>query len=425
MALLIFIVALFVFLAFGVPIAVALGSCAIVLMFYLESFDPFTLAQQMVMATNNFALMAIPFFMLAGEFMAEGGLSERLVNFANLFVGRIKGGLGYTAVVASILFAGLSGSAVADAAALGGILLPLMVKNGYKAPRATGFICAGSIIAPIIPPSIPMIVLGTSVGLSISKMFMSGIIPGVILGLALMVVWFFVVKKDGYTDIKVYTMKEAISILVDSLPALFMPVLIVGGIRLGIFTPTEAGAFAVVYALLVCVFYYRELDLKGVYKCCLNAVKSTAAVMFIVATASAVGYLITLAQIPVLAVQLFSGFIDKPILLLIIINIFLFLMGMVMDVTPNILIFAPVLFPVIKAAGIDEYFFALVMILNLCIGLITPPVGNVLYVGCGVAKINFAELVKAIIPFLIVELVILLIITFVPGIVTVPLSILM
>lgn len=424
MELLIFIVALFIFLALGVPIAVSLGTCAVVMMLYMNVFDPVVIAQQMVMATNNFALMAIPFFMLAGEFMAEGGLSERIVNASHLAVGRIRGGLGYTAIVASILFAGLSGSAVADAAALGAILLPLMIKNGYKTERAAGFICAGAIIAPIIPPSIPMIVLGTTVGLSISKMFMSGIVPGVIIGIALMIVWRFVVIKDGYNDIKIYSKEEGRAILKDSIPALFMPVLIVGGIRMGIFTPTEAGAFAVVYALLVCCFYYKELNLKGIYKACVNSVKSTATVMFIVATASAVGYLITIAQIPVIAVQLFSGFIDKPVLLLVIINLFLFLMGMVMDVTPNILIFAPVLFPVIQAAGIDEYFFALIMILNLCIGLITPPVGNVLYVGCSVANISFARIVKGIVPFLIVELVVLFVLIFCPALVTVPLSIL-
>lgn len=422
MELLVFIVTLFIFLAFGIPIAVALGSCAIVMMLYMGIFDPVVLSQQMVMATNNFALMAIPFFMLAGEFMAKGGLSERIVNASNLAVGRIKGGLGYTAIVASILFAGLSGSAVADAAALGAILLPLMVKNGYKVGRAAGFICAGAVIAPIIPPSIPMIVLGTSVGLSISRMFMSGIIPGLIIGVALMIAWKFVVKKDGYNDVTVYTKEEGRAILKDSLPALFMPILIVGGIRLGLFTPTEAGAFACVYALVVCCFIYKELDFKGIYEACIAASKSTATVMFIVATASAVGWLITVAQIPVIAVQLFSGLIDKPVILLLVINIFLFLMGMVMDLTPNILIFAPVLFPVIRAAGIDEYFFALIMVLNLCIGLITPPVGNVLYVGCSVANISFTKIVKGIIPFLVVELIVLVILIFCPWMVTVPLK---
>ena len=423
MALLIFVVTLFGGLAFGVPIAIALGTCAFALMFYLGNFDPVTVAQQMVVATNNFPLMAIPFFMFAGEIMGKGGLSKRIVDASNLAVGRIHGGLGYTAILASILFAGLSGSAIADAAALGGILLPLMIANGYKSDRATGLICASSIIAPIIPPSIPMIVLGTTVGLSISRMFMSGIIPGVIMGLCLMVMWKFVVKKDGYDDIKRYTKEESKAILKDSLPALFMPVLIVGGIRLGISTPTEAGAFACVYAIIICIFVYREMTFKDLYDCLASASKATATVMFIVATASAVGWLITVAQIPALVVQFCGPLIEHPMILLLVINVFLFLMGMVMDVTPNILIFAPVLFPVIMAAGINEYFFALVMVLNLCIGLITPPVGIVLYVGCGISNLNFTQVVKGVAPFLLVELILLVVFIFCPQLILVPLSI--
>ena len=425
MALFVFIIALFAFMLVGVPIAIALGGCAIVLMVYTGQLNPTLIAQYMYTGVNSFPLMAIPFFMLAGEIMSRGGLSKRIVDFANVLMGRIRGGLGYTAILASILFAGLSGSAVADASALGGILLPLMTVQGYKKERAAGFICAGSIIAPIIPPSIPMIVMGTSVGLSISRMFMSGLFPGVILGLALMVVWFFVVRIDDYHDIVHFSAKEAWHTIVTSLPALFMPVLIVGGIRMGIFTPTEAGSFAVVYAVLVCAFVYRELTWKNLIQCFINACKSTATVMFIVATASAVAWLITIAQIPAKAVELFSGLIDTPALLMLVINVFLFLMGMVMDLTPNILIFAPVLFPVIQAAGIDPYFFALVMTLNLCIGMITPPVGVVLYVGCGVAKIDFAQIVKGIMPFLVVELIVLLILIMFPSLVTVPLEILM
>jgi tripartite ATP-independent transporter DctM subunit len=422
MALLVFMGALFVFLALGVPIAIALGSCAIVLMIFLQTFDPSMMAQQMIAATNNYALMAIPFFMLAGEIMSRGGLSERIVEAANLIVGRIRGGLGYTAIVASILFAGLSGSAVADAAALGAILIPLMLKNGYNKGRAAGFICSGAVIAPIIPPSIPMIVLGTTVSLSISRMFMSGLFPGLILGLALMVVWFFVVRKDGYNDIKHYTGAECWKILKESLPALFMPILIIGGIRLGVFTPTEAGAFSVVYALAVCKFFYHDLDMKKFRDICTGAVRSTATVMFIVATASAVGWLITIAQIPTLAVSMMKPLIGHPKMLLLMLNVFLFIMGMVMDLTPNILIFAPVLFPVIEAAGIDPYFFALIMVLNLSVGLITPPVGTVLYVGCSVADISFSKLVKGIWPFLIVELLVLLTLTMFPQLVLVPLN---
>lgn len=422
MALGIFFISLFSLLAVGVPIGLSLVGCAVCLMIFLNMYDPTLLAQQMLTASNSYALMAIPFFMLAGEIMARGGLSKRIVDSSNVLVGRIRGGLGYTAVLASILFAGLSGSAIADAAALGAILIPLMVKNGYTPERSTGIICSASIIAPIIPPSIPMIVLGTTVGLSISKMFMSGLIPGVFIGLVLMVVWGFIVRKDGYEDRVTFTAAEARHIIWTSIPALFMPVLIIGGIRMGIFTPTEAGAFAVVYALVICSFVYRELNFKETVAVCMEAAKSTASVMLIVASASAVGWLITIAQIPQLVIQVMGPLVSHPMALLLIVNLFLFIMGMVLDVTPNILIFAPVLFPLIRAAGIDEYFFALVMTLNLCIGLITPPVGIVLYVGCSVSGQTLGRVVKGVLPFLIIEIIILVVLLFVPQLVLVPLQ---
>ncbi|NYB72773.1 TRAP transporter large permease [Sedimentibacter hydroxybenzoicus DSM 7310] len=425
MALGAFLVSLFGFMSLGIPIALVLVICSIVLMVLVGQFDLLSIAQAMVSGTNSFPLMAIPFFMLAGEIMSQGGLSARIVNASNLAVGRYKGGLGYVAILASIVFSGLSGSAVADAAALGGILIPMMRENGYKIDRATAFICAGAVIAPIIPPSIPMIVLGTATNLSVTRLFMSGLIPGAILGLALMVVWFFVVRKDGYTDTMTFTKEERNAILKDSMPALMMPVLIVGGIRFGIFTPTEAGAFAVVYSLIVCKFVYKELDFHKFGDIFSAASKSTATVMLIVAAANAVGFYITMAQVPAQMVTTLMPFIDKPMLLLLIINMFLFVLGMVMDLTPNILIFGPVLFPVIQQAGIDPYFFALIMCLNLCIGLITPPVGTVLYVGCGVSKIDIVRLSKAIIPFLIVEIVILLLLTFFPSLVMAPLNLIM
>lgn len=424
MALAVFFVSLFALLFIGVPVGIALVGCAVSLMVFLQMFDPTLLAQQMLTATNSSALMAIPFFMFAGEIMARGGLSKRIVEASNVAVGRIRGGLGYTAVVASILFAGLSGSAIADAAALGAILIPLMVRNGYTTERSAGIICSASIIAPIIPPSIPMIVLGTTVGLSISKMFMSGLIPGILIGLILMVAWGFVVRKDGYEDRVTFQKGEGRKIVWGALPALFMPVLIIGGIRMGIFTPTEAGAFAAVYALLVCIFVYRELSLKETLVVCMEAAKSTAAVMFIVAAASAVGWLITIAQIPQLVIQVMGPLVQHPVILLVVVNLFLFVMGMVLDVTPNILIFAPVLFPLIRAAGIDEYFFALIMVLNLCVGLITPPVGIVLYVGCSVTGLNLQRIVKGVLPFLIIEIIIVLVMLFIPQLVTVPMEML-
>lgn len=417
-----FLGTLAVLLPLGVPICFVLVCCALVLMPIVNMGDPIIIAQNMVSGTNNFALMAIPFFMLAGEVMGAGGLSRRIVDFANVCVGRVRGGLGYAAILASMLFAGLSGSAVADAAALGGILIPLMVANGYRADRSTGLICAGSVIAPIIPPSIPMIVLATATGLSVSKCFMAGIVPGIILGLMLMVGWAYYVKKDNYQDRRSYTTAEAIKILKESIPALFMPVLIIGGIRLGIFTPTEAGAFATVYALLISVFVYKELTLKSIVDVCVGATISTGIVMVIVASATGLAWLITIAQIPAKVVTLLSPLIAHPLLLLLTINLFLFVMGMVMDLTPNILIFGPILIPLVKAAGIDPIVFAVIMVLNLTIGLITPPVGIVIYLGCGISGLDFKQCVKGILPFCIIEILTLFLFCFFPQIVKVPLT---
>ena len=255
---LVFLGTLFGFMALGLPLAFVLLICAIFMMLSLGQSDIMVIAQNMVSGMNNFTLMAIPFFMLAGEIMDRGGLSLRIVRFAKVVVGRIRGGLGYTAILATIVFSGLSGSAVADAAALGAILIPLMIKSGYRKSRSIAFIAAGAIVAPMIPPSIPMIVMGTSTGLSVTKLFMSGLIPGLIVCLGLMAAWFFVVRIDGYDDCETFTWEESVAIMKDSFPALMMPILIVGGIRFGIFTATEAGAFAVVYAMLVCMFYYKE-----------------------------------------------------------------------------------------------------------------------------------------------------------------------
>lgn len=421
-AVLAFLGSLAVLLPLGIPICFVLVCCGIVLMQVLGMTDSIVIAQNMVSGTNNFALMAIPFFMLAGEIMGAGGLSRRIVDFANVVVGRVRGGLGYAAILASMLFAGLSGSAVADAAALGGILIPLMVSNGYRADRATGVICAGSVIAPIIPPSIPMIVLATATGLSVSKCFMAGIVPGIILGVMLMCGWWYFVRKDGYEDTRTYTRAEAMNILKESLPALFMPILIVGGIRLGVFTPTEAGAFATVYAAIISIFVYKEIDLKGLLEVCVAGTVSTGITMIIVAAATGVGWLITIAQIPSMVVQILSPLIAHPLFLLLSINLFLFIMGMVMDLTPNILIFGPILIPLVKAAGIDPIVFAVIMVLNLTIGLITPPVGIVIYLGCGISGLDFKSCVKGILPFCLIEIATLFLFCFFPDLIRVPLN---
>lgn len=418
----VFLVSLAVTIPLGVPIAFVLVLCAIALMGYLGLTDLSIITQNMVMGTNNAALMAIPFFMLSGEIMARGGLSQRIVDFAKIVVGRFRGGLGYAAILASMIFAGLSGSPVADAAALGGILIPLMVKNGYSKERSTGLLCSGAVIAPIIPPSIPMIVLATGTGLSVGKMFMAGLVPGIILGICLMVCWRIIVVHDKVDDTVRFTKEQIKHILKDSLPALFMPILIIGGIRFGIFTPTEAGAFAVVYALAISLFVYKEMKWKDLADVFLEGAKSTGIVMFIVASASAVGWLITVAQIPAKVVTLLAPLIAHPLALLLMINLFLFIMGMIMDLTPNILIFGPILVPVVQAAGIDPIVFGVIMVLNLTIGLITPPVGTILYIGCSIADMSFGRVVKGVLPFLACEILVLLLFTVFPQLISVPLT---
>ncbi len=426
MELLIFLGTLFVFMTLGIPLALVLVICAMVLMYHSGMWDTMIIPTSMLDGANNYPLMAIPFFVFAGEIMAAGGLSKRVVALAQLLVGRIRGGLGYAAIVASIIFAGLMGSSVGEAAALGGLLLPMMKQVGYDHGRAGAVIASGAILGPIIPPSTNFIILGATVsGLSITKLFMIGLTPGILIGLALMVMWWFIVRKDNYDDTITFTRKEVVRILLDSTPAFLLPVLLLGGIRFGIFTPTEGGAFAAIYAIVVCMGYYRELSVRELIRVSASAARTTAVVMFIVATASAVGFFITIAQIPQQVVDFFRPLIDSPKLLLCAIMVFMLFMGMVMDLTPNILIFAPVFYPLIYEAGIDPYYFGLLFILNLGIGVITPPVGTVLYVVSGIGGIKFSYLVKKLMPFLLVEIAMLFLLLFFPSLSLVPLSWLM
>ena len=426
MELFIFLGTLFFFMFLGIPLALVLVLCAIVLMWHADMWEAMLIPGSMLDGANNYPLMAIPFFVFAGEIMAAGGLSKRVVQLAQLMIGRVRGGLGYAAIISSIIFAGLMGSSVGEAAALGGLLLPMMRKVGYHPGRAGAVIASGAILGPIIPPSTNFILLGATVsGLSITKLFMIGLMPGIFIGLALCFVWFFIVRLDGYNETISFTRQESLRILVDATPAFLMPVLLLGGIRFGVFTPTEGGAFAAIYAIVICTLYYRELSFRELLRVSARAARTTSVVMLIVATASAVGYFITIAQIPDQMTKLFSPLIDSPILLLLCINVFLFLIGMVMDLTPNILIFAPVFYPLITQAGIDPYYFGLLFILNLGIGVITPPVGTVLYVVCGVGNVKFSELTVKLVPFLLVEMLMLFLLLFFPKLSIVPMNWLM
>jgi TRAP-type transport system large permease protein len=417
-----FLLILIVTLAIGVPIAFTLILSSVGIMYVMDMFDTQIIAQQLIEGANNYALMAIPFFMLAGELMNAGGISNRIVNFAMSIVGHIRGGLGYVAIIAGILFAGLSGSAIADIAALGAILIPMMVQRGYDVKISTGLICAAGLIAVILPPSIPMILYGVTSGTSITQLFMAGITPGFIMALSLVIVWTIYARKDKSELPKRKSFKEILEATKDASWALLLPVIIILGLRFGIFTPTEAGVVAAFYALFVGAVVYKTIKIKDIYKSLLNTAKTTSVVMLLVAAAMVAAWFITIANLPREIANLLGPLIDSPMLLLIVVNIMLLLIGMVLDITPAILIFTPVLTPIIQMAGIDPVYFGVLMVLNLTIGMITPPIGVALYVGGSISNLSMSDLVKGIWPFIIAYLIILFLLVLFPQIIMVPLG---
>ncbi|CAH0343829.1 TRAP transporter large permease subunit [Bacillus sp. CECT 9360] len=409
-------------MAFGMPIAFALLISSVALMYFLGIFDSQIIAQNLITGADNFPLMAIPFFMLAGELMNAGGLSRRIVEMAMTMVGHIRGGLGYVAIIASVLFASLSGSAVADTAALGAILIPMMVKSGYEVNRSSGLIAAGGIIAPIIPPSIGFIIFGVASGVSITKLFMAGIVPGLLLAVGLTVTWAIVARKDKVKVQPRKSFKEIFISIRQGIWALFLPAIIIGGLKFGLFTPTEAAVVAAVYALFVGLVIYRELKVKDLFRVFVHAGKMTSVVMFLVAAALVSSWLITVANLPNEVIGLLEPFMEHPLLLLIAINLLVILIGTAMDMTPTILILTPVLMPIVEHAGIDPVYFGVLFILNNAIGLLTPPVGTVLNVMCGISKISMEDIMKGIWPFLLVEVIVLILLIVFPSLVMVPLE---
>ncbi|MGG1572177.1 TRAP transporter large permease subunit [Fictibacillus sp. NRS-1165] len=409
-------------MALGMPIAFALLLSGVALMFFLGIFDSQIIAQNLINGADNFPLMAIPFFMLAGEAMNAGGLSQRIVQMAMSMVGHIRGGLGYVAIIASVLFASLSGSAVADTAALGAILIPMMVKSGYDVNRSSGLIASGGIIAPIIPPSIGFIIFGVTSGVSITKLFMAGIVPGMLLAVGLCVTWAIVAHKDKVKVQPRKSMKEILISMRKGFWALLLPVIIIGGLRGGIFTPTEAAVVAAVYALFVGLVIYRELKISELYGILVRSAKMTSVVMFLVAAALVSSWLITVANLPAQVIGLLEPLMDHPLLILLMINLLVILIGTAMDMTPTILILTPVLMPVIQQAGIDPVYFGVLFIINNAIGLLTPPVGTVLNVVCGISKISMEDIMKGIWPFLLVEVIVLVLLILFPSLVMVPLG---
>lgn len=421
MTIVVFLASLLGAMAIGVPVAFALIFCGIALMTYGGIFDTQIVSQRMISGADTFTLLAIPFFLLAGEIMNAGGLSRRIVEFAIACVGHIRGGLGLVAVVAAVIMASISGSAAADTAALAAILIPMMRDAGYNVPRASGLMAAGGIIAPVIPPSIAYIIFGVAANVSITQLFIGGIVPGLLMALSLVVVWLFLAKKENVAVLPRQPMAVKLKATGRAGWALFMPVIVLGGIRFGVFTPTEAAVVAAVYALFVGMVIYRELKVSDLYGVFLTAAKTTAVVMFLVAAALVSAWLITSANIPAEIGDIIEPLIDRPTLLLAVIMLLVLVVGTALDLAPTILILTPVLMPIIREAGIDPIYFGVLFVMNCCIGLLTPPVGVVLNVVSGVAKVPLGQVISGVWPFLLAQIAVLFLLVLFPELVLVPL----
>ena len=417
----IFLGSLLIAMAIGIPIAYSLLLSGIALMWHLDLFDAHILAQNVINGADSFPLLAVPFFMLAGEIMNVGGLSKRIVKLALAVVGHVPGGLGYVAIMAAVILAAVSGSAVADAAALASLLLPMMVAAGHDKARSAGLIASAGIIAPVIPPSIGFVIFGVAANVSISKLFLAGIVPGVLLGIALAITWWWLVRREKVAPPARASGAEVFKALRESVWALGLPVIILVGLRMGVFTPTEAAVVAAVYALFVAMVVYRELSFRQLADIFQAAARTSAVVMFLVAAAMVSAWLITVADLPSKIIGMLEPFMGNQTLLLIAIMLLVMIVGTAMDMTPTILILTPVLMPVVKAAGIDPVYFGVLFIINNAIGLITPPVGTVLNVVAGVGRISMSDVTRGVMPFMLAQFIVMFLLVAFPSIVMVPL----
>ncbi len=420
----ILIILTFVFIIIGIPIYISLMFTGLLSLAALASSTATPLAtlvipQSIFNGIGSLPLLAIPFFMLAGEIMNRGKITEKLIKFAMLLIGRLPASLGLSSIVASMFFGGITGSAQASTSCMGGILIPAMKKEGYPTKEAVGLIAAASTCGPIIPPSIIMVVFATAVGCSVGTMFMGGLVPGILVGLVLMMV--LLVRNYIYHfpkhDEKL-SKNEVIKIALDGIIPLGMPIIIVGGIMGGVCTPTEAGAVAVVYSLLVSLFVSRTLKIRDIWSLLLATVNSAAPLLLIIACARVFSYGLTALQMPVIVNNLILSLTDNKYVFLLLVNILLLVMGMFMDGGASVIILAPILTPVAVALGISTIHFGIIMALNLTIGNITPPLGYCLFIGSRIGEINVEEGIKGTIPYLIAEIVALLMITYIPALVT-------
>lgn len=408
----------FVLLLLRVPITFTLALSSIVTAAYMDV--PLTaVVQRMVQGVRSFSLLAIPFFILAGEIMSRGGISRRLIEFSNVVIGRMRGGLAQVNVLASMFFGGISGSAVADVSSIGTIMIPVMKQKGYDSDYSTAVTVTSACQGIVIPPSHNMIIYSLAAGgVSVGQLFLGGFVPGVLLGVGLMAMSYIIALRRGYPKERSFTLREGLRITRDAFLGLLTAVIIIGGVVSGVFTATESAAVAVVYAFVITFFVYREIPLRALPKILMNALKTLAMVMSLIAAASAFGYLLALLRIPARATELLLSISTNRVALLLLINALLLVLGMIMDMAPLILITTPILYPVVvQTLGLHPVHFGIIMMLNLGIGLATPPVGSALFVGCAIGEVSIERATRAMLPFYAIMVTVLLVVTFVPQIV--------
>lgn len=412
---------LFVCLFLSVPIAISLALSTLIVFMIEFPSQPMinNLAQAMLTSADSFPLMAIPFFMLVGTLMEKTGIARKLVEVAEVLTGNMPGGLGMAAVVASMFFAAISGSGPATAAAIGGIMLPAMAAQGYSKSYSVGLISGASTIGPVIPPSIPMIMYGVTVGVSVTQMFTAGFVPGILMGGGLMVYNYFVSKKRGYRgQEKNLTGKEKMKVIGNALPAILMPVIVLGGIYGGIFTPTESAVVGVVYTLVVGVIIYRELTFETLKEALVDAGVTSATIMILFGPATTFGRLLTIGRIPKMITEFMTSLTDNGIIILLLVQIVLILAGMFIDTISSIVLLAPLFVPLLTSYGYDVIYIGVIMVVNLCIGMITPPMGGNLFIAMRIGGISLEEALKEAFPIMLVLFATLLIMILCPPLVT-------